>query len=88
MINIFNSESIYIGKDVKKFNEIRDCLEAEHIKYKYKVKNRSADWAGYGRGTIRGRTGSIGIPSDAMYEYEILVHKNDRDKANWLLRRK
>lgn len=88
MIHLFNSESIYIGRDVKQFNDIRTRLEAERIKYKYKVKNRSADWAGIGQGTIRGRTGSIGVPTETMYEYEILVHKKDYDKAVWLIRQK
>ena len=37
MLTILNSRSIYIGTDMKKFNEIRDYLEANRIKYKYKV---------------------------------------------------
>lgn len=79
VIHMFNSASIYIGRDMKKFNEVRERLEAEHIKYKYKVRNRPAAFAG--RGTIRGRTGSAGIPTETMYEYEILVRKNDSERA-------
>lgn len=32
-------------------------------------------------GTMRGRTGSAGIPADETYEYEILVHKNELEHA-------
>lgn len=79
MITIFNSKSVYLGYDLKKFNEVRSYLEENHIKYKYKVKNPMAQWAG--RGTLRGRTGSIGNPSEQMYEYEILIHKKDRERV-------
>ena len=79
MITLFNSESIYIGTDMKKFNEIRDYLDQHQIKYKYKVKNQLAQWDT--QGTVRGRTGSLGNPPEQMYEYEIMVHKNDAKRV-------
>ncbi len=41
MFTVLNSESLWIGTDLKRFNEIRDILDSQNIKYKYKVK-RSA----------------------------------------------
>ncbi|MDO4328024.1 MAG: hypothetical protein Q4C66_01640 [Lachnospiraceae bacterium] len=83
MITIFNSECAYSGYDLKKFNEMRNNLEKNHIKYKYKVRNRMAQWSG--RGTLRGRMGSLGASSEFMYEYEILVHKKDYGKVKSVL---
>lgn len=79
MITFFNSRTVYLGTDMKRFNEIRDWLEANGIKYKYKVKNRLSQW--HGRGTLRGNLGSAGSRTELMYEYEILVHKNDFDRV-------
>ena len=39
MFNFLNSESLWIGTDMKKFNEIRTQLEQEGIPYKYKTKD-------------------------------------------------
>ena len=33
MFTAFNSESLWIGTDLKRFNEIRDVLDRENIKY-------------------------------------------------------
>ena len=35
-------------------------------------------WAG--KGTLRGRTGSVGTPSGLTDEYEIRIHKKDYDR--------
>lgn len=79
MLTILNSQSLWIGTDLKTFNKIRDTLDAVKIPYKYKTKNRMAQWTG--TGTLRGRTGSLGNPPDLAFQYEILVHKNDHEKA-------
>ena len=79
MITFFNSASIYIGHDMKKFNEVRDYLEANGIQYRYRVKNRMSQWAG--RGTVRGKLGSAGNPPSMDREYEILVHKKDAGRV-------
>ena len=78
VITHFNSKSVYLGPDLRRFNEIRDYLDQAHIRYKYKVKNRMGQWAG--RGTIRSNTGSAGQPAASAHEYEILVHKDDFEK--------
>ena len=48
MFTVLNSESLWIGTDLKRFNEIRDILDSQNIKYKYKVKDQLGEWAGSG----------------------------------------
>lgn len=79
MLTLLNSESLWIGTDMKLFNRLREQMEQAGITYKYKVKNRMGQWAG--AGTMRGRTESAGIPADETYEYEILVHKDELEHA-------
>lgn len=79
MITRFNSRTVYLGTDLKVFNEFRDFLDANHIKYKYKTTNRMGQYTGHG--TARGNMGSAGMKTEDMYEYEILVHKEDFGKV-------
>ena len=58
MITIFNRESLWIGRDMKRFNEMRDVLEREHIPYSYKTRSSGGRWMGHG--TARGSFGSVG----------------------------
>ena len=46
MLTILNSESLWIGTDMIQFNAIRDILDQEKIKYKYKTSNHLGEWAG------------------------------------------
>ena len=77
----FYSRVIYTGCDLKEFNRIRDILDSTGIKYKYKTFNRLGGFSGPAGGTIRGNTGSLGVPSDKMYEYEIRVKGIDYEKC-------
>ena len=63
MLTFFNSESLWIGTDMKRFNQLRDVLEREGIAYRHKVKNRMGQWSG--SGSMRGRTGSAGMSAGA-----------------------
>ena len=85
MFTIFNSESLWIGTDLKQFNTIRDKLAAGKVPYKYKVKNRLGQSRGVG--TTRGNMGSFGNREDLTYQYEILVYRKDLEKARHLLSR-
>lgn len=85
MFTLLNSASLWIGTDLKRFNEIRDTLDAAHIPHKYKTKNQLGEWAGFEQGTVRGRMGSLGNSSDQMYEYEIIIYKNDLEQAKQLI---
>ena len=85
MFTAFNSESLWIGTDLKRFNEIRDVLDRENIKYKYKVKDQPGEWTG--SGTLRGRVGSAGNPAEQAKQYEILVDKKNLEQARFVLQK-
>ena len=74
MITIFNRRTVYMGTDVKAFNEMRDRLEAAGIKYKYAVKD-----TGKALGMGKGRSTAFVINKDAkkLLTYEIWVHEKD-----------
>ena len=63
MFTVLNSESLWIGTDLKRFNEIRDILDSQNIKYKYKVKDQLGEWTG--SGTIPGTCGKCRKSSGA-----------------------
>ena len=79
MLTILNSESLWIGTDTIQFNAIRDILDQEKIKYKYKTYNHLGEWAG--SGTLRGNFGSAGNPTSQSIQYEIFVARKDLEKA-------
>ena len=79
MFTVFHTESLWIGTDVKKFNEIRDALDRSGIRYKYEVKDQLGEWTG--RGTLRGTIGSAGNLPEQTKQYEILVEKKEFEKA-------
>lgn len=85
MITLFNRKNVYTGYDLKRFSAIRDALAASHMDYTTNTKNRMGQWAG--QGTLRGRTGTLGQSADAMYEYEVFVHKDDYEKAMYLIQK-
>ena len=78
MFTVANSEIYWSGNDVKEFNQHREKLEQHQIPYKHKVSNRMGQWGG-ARGTLRGNTGSAGIPAEDMYE--IIIYKKDMDRT-------
>ena len=83
MFTFFNSESLWTGFEMDRFNQIRGILDNNSIPYKYKVRNHLGQFSG--RGTIRGSKGSFGNPTEQMYQYEILVYKKDFEQAKFLL---
>lgn len=74
MIMFWNRREVYKGFSMKKFNEIRDILLANNIKYDYRVINNNSK-------NSRARFGSFGMNSKYEYEYYIYVHKNDYEYA-------
>ena len=68
-------------RDMKEFNRMRDALDNARIAYKYKTRNPLGRITGIATGTVRGRLGSAGTPTEEMYEYEILVDKRDIETA-------
>ena len=85
MFTVFNSESLWIGTDLKRFNEIRDILDRQNISYKYKVKDQLGEWTG--SGTLRGRVGSAGNSAEQAKQYEILVDKKNLEQACFVIQK-
>ena len=85
MFTVLNSESLWIGTDLKRFNEIRDILDSQNIKYKYKVKDQLGEQTG--SGTIRGRVGSAGNPAEQAKQYEILVDRKNLEQARFAIQK-
>ena len=83
MFTFFNSESLWIGFEMDRFNQIRDVLDNNSIPYKYKVRNHLGQFSG--RGTIRGSKGSFGNPTEQMYQYEVFVYRKDLEKAKFVI---
>ena len=83
MFTFFNSESLWIGFEMDRFNQIRDALDNNSIPYKYNVRNHLGQFSG--RGTIRGSKGSFGNPTEQMYQYEVFVYKKDFEKAKFVI---
>ena len=81
------NKSVYIGRDLKKFNIIRDALDAAGIDYNYKIRNHQNKLLMPGIGTVRGRFGSLGVNLDVVNEYEIKVFPKDVEKANFIIRK-
>lgn len=80
---IFNKEDVYIGYSMVELSKVREVLEKNGIKYTYKVVNHSGQWAG--RGTTRGRFGSIGMNMNYEKQYIVSVKKNDYEEARYLV---
>lgn len=84
MFTLINSQSLWIGTDLKRFNQIKDALVQADIPYKQVVKNQLGEWTG--AGTVRGRMGSLGNSEAQMYQYEILVYKKDMERARHFIK--
>ena len=41
MITFFNSKTVFTGTDLREFNEMREFLKQNGVKYKYKVNCQS-----------------------------------------------
>ena len=74
MLCIFNRKEVCITHDMQVQAEVRDLLQAHHIKYQYRCTSHTS----HGRGTL-------GIRPEAAYLYRIFVHKADYEAATHLL---
>lgn len=77
------NKTLYLGKSIKTFNDIRSILEENDIDYRCKISNRNESFISPGIGVSRSFGGNIGKDSDDVYE--ILVSKGDTEKAKMLL---
>ena len=80
-VNLFNRKELTVTNDLKKQAEIRELLLANFINYDMKVTNiGSASFMGASRGR-----GVPGINQQTQYEYKFYVHKENYEKAYYLL---
>lgn len=78
MITRFNRKELVATYSMEHQSEIRKLLEANQIRYKYKVINRNSPSP---FSSSRVRTGSLGQNIQMTYEYIIWVCRQDWDKA-------
>ena len=84
MITIFNRKEVCITYDMKRQAEIRNILQGANIDYIIRTKNRTETMLV--RGGTRAYTGSWGNRQMMDYEYHIYVHKDDYERALYLMR--
>lgn len=84
----FGKETVYLGSSIEEFARIRQLLDDSGIPCWYDITDREARWLGPGRGTTR--EVFIGPGSDPTKSkiYEILVKKEDWEKALFIVRNK
>jgi hypothetical protein len=78
MIIFWNQREVFVGNSLQKFNEVRQILVANNIKYKHKLVNNNNTYLFSSR---RARTGTYGENMDYSIMYYIYVHMNDYDNA-------
>ena len=83
MITIWNRRELFSTYDIKKQSRIRDILAQNQIDYTIKIINRQS----YSQlSPAAARVGRAGQNMDLACEYKIYVHKEELEKANFLLR--
>ena len=80
MIGLLNRKELTITYSMEKQAEIRQTLAANKIEYVIRTFDRGFH--------SRARTGSFGASSDFSREYVIYVHKDDYEKAIYLINKK
>lgn len=83
MITIFNRKELCVTTSMEKKSKICSVLSDNKVDYTVKTVNRTSS-SPLSAGS-RGRTGTLGINSDVVYEYIIYVKKEDFDKAVHLM---
>ena len=86
MIHLLNRKELLVTFKLEEQARVRDILAANGIDYRVKTVNRASP-SPFSSGT-RGRSGTFGLRTDAMYEYIIYVKKEDCDRAIRLVRGK
>lgn len=85
MLTLFNRKELAICQTQERFNDIRDILINNKIRYSYGIKDRNSSNF---MGSQRGRTGTFGQNLDVSKTYYIYVHKNDYNEALELIGRR
>lgn len=85
MIMIWNRKEVFVGNLLQEFNEVRDKLSFNRIKYVYKIVDSTSP--SFFGSSARARTGTYGVNMDYTKTYYIYVHKNDYEMAQSLVRK-
>ncbi len=76
----WNRVEVYCGYSMGDFNQYRDILASGRIRYDYRLINRNQ--------SHRARFGSFFLNPKVETQYYLYVHKNDYEKAMFLLHTK
>ena len=80
MKNPFDQRTLYTGSSIEEFNRIRNILDTNHVKYKYKTINLNHDAYLGSHGTERSVGGNLTRTQSSLL-YEILINGEDYDHA-------
>ena len=79
----FFKQEVYMGYSLEDLAKVRQALANADIKYSYNVHDHSGQWSG--RGTIRGRCGSMGLNMKYAKQYSVSVKRKDYEEASYLV---
>ena len=85
MIHLFNRKEFILTWDMSELSKIRDILASNNVEYIVRTRNMSR--TSPFDASSRGRTGTLGMRTDAMYQYTIYVRKEDYERARVLIGR-
>ena len=79
----WNRYLLYKGTSIKRYNEIKNILKLNNIKYKDKIENKNRD---IGPMMDKIIIGSLGQKEDFSWEYKIFVNKENYEYAQYLIK--
>lgn len=78
----WNRDLLYRGTSMERYNEIKNILELNNIKYKIKIENKNKD---LGPLMDKAIIGTLGQKENFSYEYSIFVNKENYEYARHLI---
>lgn len=78
----WNRDLLYRGTSMERYNEIKNILELNNIKYKIKIENKNKD---IGPLIDKAIIGTLGQKENFSYEYSIFVNKESYEYAYHLI---
>ena len=78
----WNKDLLYRGTSIERYNEIKNILELNNIKYKIKIENKNKD---IGPLMDKAIIGTLGQKENFSHEYSIFVNKENYEYAHYLI---
>ena len=78
----WNRDLLYRGTLMERYNEIKNILELNNIKYKIKIESKNKD---IGPLMDKAIIGTLGQKENFSYEYSIFVNKESYEFAHYLI---